>query len=95
MSPEVSTRTVTVANQHGLHARPCLAIRKTVGDFDAKVTVKFNGQTAGADSVLELLSLAVDQGDQLVLSASGPQADEALDALVRLFEEEFGVNYDD
>jgi phosphotransferase system HPr (HPr) family protein len=95
MPPESSTRTVTVANLHGLHARPCLAISKTVGGFDAKVTANFDGQTADAASVLELLSLAVGQGDQLVLSASGPQAAEALDALGRLFQEEFGVHYDD
>jgi phosphotransferase system HPr (HPr) family protein len=92
---ESSTRTVTVANLRGLHARPCLAISKTVGGFQAKVSVNFDGQTANAASVLELLSLAVGPGEQLVLSAHGPQAEEALDALVRLFHEEFGVNYDD
>jgi phosphocarrier protein len=94
MNP-ASTRTVTVANLHGLHARPCLAISKTVGGFQADVTVNFDGQTASAASVLELLSLAAGQGDQLVLSARGPQAEEAVDALVRLFREEFGVHYDD
>jgi phosphocarrier protein HPr len=95
MPSETSTRTVTVANLHGLHARPCLAISKTVGGFQANVSVNFDGQTANAASVLELLSLAVGHGAQLVLSADGPQAEEALDALVRLFQEEFGVNYDD
>jgi phosphocarrier protein len=95
MPSETLTRTVTVANVHGLHARPCLAISKTVGGFQANVSVKFDGQTADAASVLELLSLAASQGDQLVLSAAGPQAEEALDALVRLFQEQFGVDYDD
>ena len=95
MPSESSTRTVTVANRRGLHARPCLAISKTVGGFQAEVSVAFDGQTANAASVLELLSLAVGPGEQLVLSARGPQAEEALDALVRLFDEEFGVNYDD
>jgi phosphotransferase system HPr (HPr) family protein len=66
-----------------------------VGGFQASVSVNFDGQTADAASVLELLSLAVGPGDQLVLSARGPQAEEALDALVRLFQEEFGVQYDD
>ena len=95
MPSEPLTRTVTVANPHGLHARPCLAISKTVGGFQAEVSVGFDGQTANAASVLELLSLAAGQGQQLVLSARGPQAEEALDALVRLFDEQFGVDYDD
>ncbi len=95
MPSKSSARTVTVANLRGLHARPCLAISKSVGGFQAQVSVHFEGQTANAASVLELLSLAVGPGEQLVLSAHGPEAEEALDALVRLFHEEFGVNYDD
>jgi uncharacterized membrane protein YcaP (DUF421 family) len=36
---ESSTRTVTVTNEHGLHARPSLVIVKTLKKFDAKVTI--------------------------------------------------------
>ena len=42
-----------------------------------------------------LLSLGAAQGTKLVLSASGPQAEEVLDALVHLFDVEFEVEYVD
>ena len=88
-------RTVVVTNRHGLHARPCLAIVNTVGRYQAKVTVQKGRQTVDASSVPNLMSLAATQGTELVLSASGPDAAEVLEALVRLFAAEFGVRYTD
>ena len=41
-----------------------------------------------ADSIFDLLSLAATRGTELILSATGPDAQEALDAVVRLFAEE-------
>jgi phosphocarrier protein HPr len=93
MSPEASTRTVTVTNRHGLHARPSLIIVKTVQKYDAQVTIHRNGQIVDAASILDLLSLGATQGTELVLSAKGRQAEEVLDALVHLFDVEFDVEY--
>ncbi len=93
MSPEVSTRTVTVTNGHGLHARPALVIVKTVQKYDAQVTIHNGNQTVDAASILDLLSLGAAQGTELVLSAKGRQAEEVLDAVVHLFDVEFEVDY--
>lgn len=87
------TRTVNITNPHGLHVRPCLAIVNTVRRHNAEVTVQKNGQTANASSILDLMSLAATQGTELVLSAKGPNATEALDALARLFANEFEILY--
>ena len=95
MSSDVATRTVVVSNSHGLHIRPCSAIVSTVGRHDAKVTVRKGDQTVEATSVLALMSLAAGQGTELVLSATGPQAEEVLEALSHLFACEFGVSYPD
>lgn len=93
MVTEAATRTVAVTNRHGLHVRPCLAIVNTVKRHNAEVTVHKNGQTANGSSILELMSLAAPQGTQLVLSARGQNAQEALDALARLFANEFEILY--
>lgn len=93
MQADTSTRTVSITNPHGLHVRPCLAIVNTVRRHQAEVSVKKNGQTANAASILELMSLAAPQGTELVLSAQGPNAEEALDALARLFANEFEILY--
>lgn len=81
------TRTVTVSNEDGLHTRPCVAIVKTVSKHRAKVTVQKGTQFVDARSVIDLLSLAAPQGTELVLSATGADAEEALAAVVGLFDD--------
>jgi len=95
MSPENFTRAVTVTNRHGLHARPCVAIVKTVQKYDAQVTIHRNGQIADAASILELMSLGAAQGTELILSAKGRQSEEVIEALAQLFDVEFEVDYKD
>jgi hypothetical protein len=59
------------------------------------VTVQKDGQTANAANILELMSLGAAQGTELVLSAKGSNAEEALNALARLFANEFEILYKD
>jgi len=89
------SRTVVVTNCHGLHARPCSVIVDVVGRHRANVTVQKGSQTVDASSMLELMALAASQGTELVLSATGPDAAEVLEALAHLFAKEFGVAYTD
>ncbi len=57
------------------------------------VTVQKDGQSVDATSILNLLSLAAPSGTELVLSATGAKADEALDALASLFGDGFEMVY--
>lgn len=86
MLTETCTRTVTVTNTEGLHARPCVAIVKTVSQHRAHVTIQKGTQSVDAASVMDLLSLAATQGTELVLSATGAEAAQALQAVVGLFD---------
>ena len=83
--PKTVTRTLTVTNQHGLHLRRCSAIVALVGRHLAKVMIQKGSQFANAASIFDLLSLAATEGTELVLSATGPEAEEALEAVVGLF----------
>jgi phosphocarrier protein HPr len=83
--PKSVTRTLTVTHQHGLHLRPCSAIVTAVGRHLAKVVIQKGSQFADAASILDLLSLAATQGTELVLTATGPEAEEALESVVGLF----------
>jgi phosphocarrier protein HPr len=86
-------RTVQVTNPQGLHLRPCSAIVDVVSRHRADVTVRKGGQSVNAASILDLLLLAVPFGTELVLSATGADADEALDALAGLFADKFEMVY--
>jgi phosphocarrier protein HPr len=91
MVNETATRTVTVMNPAGLHARPSLAIVQTVRRSNSKVEIRSPRQTVDAGDILQILGLGATQGTELVLSAVGPDADEVLERLVIQFNDCFGL----
>ncbi len=95
MSAETFTRVVTVTNPHGLHARPANVIIKTVRKYDAQVTIHNGSQVADATSIFDVMLLAATQGTELLLSAKGRQAKEAIEALAQQFDAEFEIDYKD
>ena len=95
MTMETCSRTVTVTNRHGLHVRPANVIVKTARKYEAQVTIRKGGQIADATSIFDLLLLEATQGTELLLSATGRQAKDAVKALARQFDAEFGVDYKD
>ncbi len=93
MSAETVTRTVNVTNRHGLHARPANVIVKTVRKYDARVTIHKGNQIVDAASIFDLMSLDATQGTELVLSATGRQAKDVVEALAQQFAAEFEIDY--
>jgi len=77
-------RTVVITNPNGLHMRPSLAFVELAGRFESKVTVSLNGQKADGKSILDLFGLLVLPGSELLLEVDGPDAPQAIDALVSL-----------
>jgi phosphocarrier protein len=71
-------------NERGLHARASAKFVKLASSFDAEVTVSRDGQSVDARSIMGLMMLAAGIGSSIDISAEGPQAAEALDALVAL-----------
>ena len=65
-----------------LHARPAALLVRTAMGFDATVQVFAADRRADAKSLLAVLGLGARRGTALRLSAEGPDADVALDALV-------------
>jgi phosphocarrier protein FPr len=84
--------TLEIRNAIGLHARPAARFVETVRAFDADVRVAKapDGQAVKATSLTNVVALGARFGDALLVSASGPQAGEALDALRALADEGFG-----
>jgi phosphocarrier protein FPr len=81
-----------VRNAIGLHARPAARFVEVARGFDAEVRVAKQGGGAPvrATSLTNVVALGARLGDTLLVSASGPQAAEALDALRALADEGFG-----
>lgn len=79
-----ATFAIQIDNPLGLHARPAARIVETVGQFDAVVSITRHDHTIHANSINQILALAVQQGDTLVFRAQGPDAATVLDTLQRL-----------
>ncbi|MCZ7571473.1 MAG: phosphoenolpyruvate--protein phosphotransferase [Ardenticatenaceae bacterium] len=86
-------RRLTIANPLGLHARPAAQLVQTLSRYDADVRLRNLARPASAvsgRSLVGLLGLGAQEGHTLAASASGREAEGALDALAGLVATGFG-----
>lgn len=81
---ELLRRTVRAPLPHGLHARPASRIAAAAKTFDARVHLILGTRSADACSLTAMMILGLKDGDELTLTAEGPQAGPALDAIAAL-----------
>jgi len=92
VGPELELR-IKVTPRLGLHARPAARFVQTVGQFDAAVKAQNITAPAGpanARSLNGVATLGVQQGHEVLIKASGPQAAQVLAAVRELAERDFG-----
>ena len=70
-----------VPNPTGLHARPAKVFVKTAKQFKADIRVQHGSKKANAKSVISVLTLGVEKGGEICITADGPDEDEALAVL--------------
>ncbi len=83
------SRTVTIPNRRGLHARAAAKFVTLAERFGASVDVIRDGQDVSARSIMGLMMLGAGQGAEIEIRAEGWDAKEALDALAGLVEAGF------
>jgi phosphocarrier protein HPr len=77
-------RRATLPRAVALHARPAGVLVREANRFNAAIAVASNGKQANAKSILEVLALGAAGGAELLVSASGEDALEAVTTLVTL-----------
>ena len=82
-SPPVA-RTAVIVNQKGLHARAAAKLVALAGQFNARVEVSRNEMTANGQSIMGLMMLAASRNSTVKLTATGPEAERAVDAIAGL-----------
>ena len=85
------TRDFTIINKYGLHVRPAGALSKLCQSFQCDITVAKEAHEVSGKSVLGLMTLEAPCGTVLTVTANGPDAEEALDAIEELFANRFGL----
>jgi phosphotransferase system HPr (HPr) family protein len=78
------SKTVTVMNEEGLHARPATQFVVCAKQFAAKITVCKDERSADAKSVMGVLTLAAGKGSEVVISAEGEDEVKAVDSLAEV-----------
>ena len=76
-----ASRTVTVASSSGLHARPAKLFVEAVQGTGSTITLAKGEKSVNAASILTVLSLGVEKGDEVTLTAEGGEEEQALDTL--------------
>jgi phosphocarrier protein HPr len=84
----VPERRAVVASSVGLHARPAAIFVKAAAEQAASITIRKgdDGDPVDAASILAVMALGVEHGQEVVLSAEGDGAEAALETLGALLE---------
>ncbi len=85
------SKEVTIINKQGLHARPATAMVNTAARFKSEIFICRDEKKVNGKSILGLLVLAAENGAVLKIEASGPDEEEAVNALVELVNDHFGM----
>ena len=80
----MARRVVEIVNKRGLHARASAKFVKLAATFDAEVQVAKDGQSVDARSIMGLMMLAAGPGSEIEITAEGPDAEAAIEALCAL-----------
>jgi len=83
-------RIVTLASKSGLHARPAAVFVQRAKEFRSQIMLSKNDKTVNGKSILSVLTLGAEKGDQVLLKVNGEDAEVAVEKLASLLEEDLG-----
>jgi phosphocarrier protein HPr len=83
------SRELPIINKRGLHARASAKFVQMVERFNAEVWVTKGSETVGGTSIMGLMMLSAAPGTSITVSAAGPEAQAAIDAITELIASKF------
>ncbi len=86
----IVSRTVTIANRRGLHARASAKFVTLASGLPCEVEVKKDDGAVTGTSIMGLMMLGAAMGDSITITATGDGAEESVGRLVELVEAKFG-----
>ena len=84
------TKSATMTNQVGLHARPATFFIQKANEFKSSIWIERDERKVNAKSLLGVLSLGVVKGGEVNIIVDGEDEAEAMEALLHLIETNFG-----
>ena len=87
---EALRATARITNKRGLHARASAKVVEAAARFQSEITIIKDGSRVNARSIMGLMMLAASLGSEIGVEVDGPDADEAMKAMLALIEAKFG-----
>ena len=72
-----------------MHARPSASLAKKASEFKSDIFVEKDGEVVNGKSIMGLMMLAAGNGQEIKVTADGPDADEALLSIGSLINNKF------
>ncbi len=79
----------TVKNYAGIHCRPAGVITEKLRDYDGTIVVRRGAEECDPQSILDLMAMALEDGDNLSIQVCGQDEESVCQMLVELFETRF------
>ena len=83
-------RTVEIVNKNGLHARPAAEIVKLSSKFTSEITIVRDDLEVNGKSIMGVMMLAAEFGSNILVRATGDDAEAAINAIADLVAAKFG-----
>lgn len=80
----MTTRTITIQNEVGLHARPATFFIQKANAYKSTIVIEKGNRRANAKSLLGVLSLGIEKGHDIIVHAEGVDEQEAVEGLSNL-----------
>jgi phosphocarrier protein len=86
----MKTRTLTVPNKLGIHARPAALIVRKASEYRSEVFISNGVDEVNAKSIMGVMTLAAAGGTKISIATDGPDEDSALEGVCAVIETGFG-----
>ncbi len=72
----------------GIHARPATLLVQAASKFNSDINLEYNGKSVNLKSIMGVMSLGVGQGADVIITADGDDAKEAIEAIADTMKKE-------
>ena len=80
---------VQIINRAGLHTRPAATIVKMAAKYKCEFFISRDGMNINGKSIIGVMTLAAEEGSELLLSFDGEDEEQAATEIVEYFEKGF------
>jgi phosphocarrier protein len=76
-----------ITDEVGIHARPAGLLVKKASEFESAITIKLGEKSADAKKIFSVMSLGAKKDDDIIVTISGSDEDNAFSGLKMFFSE--------